>query len=373
VSDRPARTRRAVTGCRPGEVPIRLAVVGCGRVAEEGHAPRLAENGFDLVSVVDPSPARRDLIGERYGIPGPARHADVTELSAGEADAVLVATPPHVRPAIVEAACRLGMHVLCEKPLATTLAGADAALDAVRLADRVMVVLQNYPHLAEFVMAEEVLSRGELGRLHTVVFRAFGTRGWDGVAEYEPRWRDRPSIGGGGRMIDMGIHGVCLADRWFGAQADSASAEVFRTPGGVDARCIAVYRYGDRVAVCEIAAGPGPAGVELLGTDGFMSLHYPPDLGSFAASPTGATLATGSAGLRHIQLGERPQFPDAMYDRAREAIDSGRPNRDGEEARRQLEAVHAAYLSAHERRFVDLPLPADHPLYSAGVRAIWDG
>lgn len=115
--------------------PLRLGLVGCGRLAELGYVPAVAGLAdVDLIAVADPEPRRRERIARLVagGAPPPRAHRTAAELLAERrVEAVVLASPPgeHVRQA--ELASRAGIACLVEKPPALGHAGAEriAALD----------------------------------------------------------------------------------------------------------------------------------------------------------------------------------------------------------------------------------------------------
>ncbi len=350
---------------------LRVAVVGCGRVVEEGHGPALAASPrFEIAAIVDPSSRRRDLIGAQLGVPASSRHAAVDTLHHDRVDAALITTPPHARRAVVEALAPAGVGIVSEKPLATTLADVDRIAATVERSRVGLAMLHNYPHMPEFRRIGQAVEAGELGELHTMIFRALGSGGWDGAPEYHPRWRDDISLSGGGRLVDMGIHGLCLAGRFARDPCTAASAQIARRAGETEKRCFATFRYGDVIVSCEIGAGLGSGGVEVIGTEAKLELTYPLDLGSFAASPARLARRHRAGASEIVELPPRTQFPASMYEAAWHTLREGRS--DAPEAHATLAAAHAAYLSAHDRRVVELPLDPAIPIYRDGVSAIWN-
>ncbi len=107
--------------------PLRVAVAGLGAVAQAVHLPLLAglRETFEIAAICDLSPGLTKALGERYRVPPQYRYRDVTTmLDAVELDGLLVLTSgSHAD--VAEAALRRGLPVLCEKPLAMTLAEAD--------------------------------------------------------------------------------------------------------------------------------------------------------------------------------------------------------------------------------------------------------
>jgi predicted dehydrogenase len=122
--------------------------------------------GVELVAVVDPD---RRALEQADHVPGCASLDEA--LAAVDCDAVLVASPPRTHHAVAKAALEAGRHVLCEKPLATTI---EDALDLVRTADRAerfLVVSQNYRYNAPFRAVQRVLEEGHLGDLASISVR----------------------------------------------------------------------------------------------------------------------------------------------------------------------------------------------------------
>ncbi len=107
---------------------IRVGIAGLGAVAQAVHLPLLARHAdeFEIAAICDLSSGLLATIGDRYGVPPAARHLDVDDLIADPSlDAVFVLTSGS-HGAVAGRALDRGLAVLCEKPLATTLAEADA-------------------------------------------------------------------------------------------------------------------------------------------------------------------------------------------------------------------------------------------------------
>ena len=100
--------------------PVRVALVGCGRIAQVAHLPALEKvNGIQLVPVSEPSEAVRHAVARRYDVlQAFADHSQV--LREELVEAVLVAAPDRFHYPIAAAALSAGKHVLVEKPLAST-------------------------------------------------------------------------------------------------------------------------------------------------------------------------------------------------------------------------------------------------------------
>jgi predicted dehydrogenase len=111
--------------------PLRIGLIGCGRLAERGYVPALERaEGVELAAVADPVAGR--CAGAAPGVPAFTSAAEL--LSAGAADGLVLATPAGVHLADAREAAAAGLPTLIEKPPTTTL---DEALELERLAPAV--------------------------------------------------------------------------------------------------------------------------------------------------------------------------------------------------------------------------------------------
>ena len=119
-----------------------------------------AAPGVGLAAVVDPDPEAR-----RYVEATPGYGVLEEALAAVECDAVVVASPPSTHHGVAKAALEAGKHVLCEKPLATSLGDAFDLVRAAERAERVLMVSQNYRYNAPFRAVQRLVAEGDLGEL----------------------------------------------------------------------------------------------------------------------------------------------------------------------------------------------------------------
>lgn len=103
--------------------PVRIGLIGCGRIAQAAHLQAIPKSqAVQLVAVSDPSPALSDGVARQYGAQG---FTDSDEMLKADIEAVVVATPDRFHHSLGMAALHAGKHVLMEKPLATTSALAE--------------------------------------------------------------------------------------------------------------------------------------------------------------------------------------------------------------------------------------------------------
>ncbi len=111
------------------ENPLRLGVVGCGRIAQVAHLPAIAKTeAITLAGVSDRSPSLAKGVGARYGVPG---FTEVGDLLAQDIEAVLIAVPDRFHLPVGTQALTAGKHILLEKPAAST---SEQAAELARLA-----------------------------------------------------------------------------------------------------------------------------------------------------------------------------------------------------------------------------------------------
>jgi predicted dehydrogenase len=154
----------------PTDRPIRIGVAGLGAVAQAVHLPLLARlrDTFEIAALADIAPGPLAILGDRYRVPGANRFDSVEGLLDGAAiDALLVLTSGSHGMVALEALQR-GIAVLCEKPLAYTLAEADALLAAPN-ADRLLLgYMKAYDPAVREAARMRAVAGTSLGRLRQI-------------------------------------------------------------------------------------------------------------------------------------------------------------------------------------------------------------
>ena len=178
-----------------------------------------AAPGVELVAVVDPDPAAR-----RYVEATPGYGVLEEALESVECDAVLVASPPGTHHVVARAALEAGRHVLCEKPLATTLQDAFDLVEIADRAERILMVSQNYRYNAPFRTMQRLVMRGDLGELASIKISCRR----DTRAQFSPddfRYSMRHPY-----VLDMSIHHFDLIRAATGRDVHGVYARSWRVP-----------------------------------------------------------------------------------------------------------------------------------------------
>ena len=185
---------------------VRWGLIGCGDISRRRVAPALRDS--PLCELVAVSRARAEL-AESFAREFGARRwcAEWQDLLMDyEIDAIYVATPVHLHAEQTMAAAERGKHVLCEKPMALSVADCDRMIAACRAND-VKLGVAYYRHFYPVVRrVKELLDSGELGVPVVVQVNAFE---WFDPSASDPRaWLIKKDVSGGGPMFDFGCHRI---------------------------------------------------------------------------------------------------------------------------------------------------------------------
>lgn len=206
---------------------LKVAVIGCGGIANGKHLPalkRLADK-IDLVAFCDIEEWKANEAAGKYGVPGAAVHTDYQALlSKGGVDVVHVCTPNDSHAPITIAALEAGAHVMSEKPMAKRAADARAMLEASKRTGKKLSIGYQSRFRADSQILKKMIDNGDLGEIymakgHAVRRRAVPT--WGVFLDAEKQ--------GGGPLIDIGTHALDLT-LWLmnNYEVESVTGSVYR-------------------------------------------------------------------------------------------------------------------------------------------------
>jgi len=159
---------------------------------------------------------------------GCTAHPDLASLlKNNEVELVVIASPSHLHGAQVIEALGRGKHVVCEKPMALSVAEADRMIAAAESAGRILTVFNNMRYWPDFRKVKEIIDSGRLGRIVQVKITLHRfTRRWD--------WQTMREFGGGA-LFNAGAHVVDLAMQLLGDAEPMVTADLQRTLSSGDA------------------------------------------------------------------------------------------------------------------------------------------
>jgi len=195
---------------------IGWGIVGYGWVARDYAAPAILAAGHTVRAVCDPGAAARDAA--RGAHPAASLHAGLAPLLADPGvEAVYVATPNHLHRAAVEACAAAGKPVLCEKPMAATLADAEAMAAAAARAGILYGTAFDQRHHPAHAAIRDAVAAGAIGTPTAIriAYACWLGPAWTVTGEGD-NWRADPARAGGGALMDLAPHGLDLAEYLLG-------------------------------------------------------------------------------------------------------------------------------------------------------------
>ncbi|RME96826.1 MAG: gfo/Idh/MocA family oxidoreductase [Chloroflexi bacterium] len=334
---------------------INFAILGPGSVADF-HRQAIEANagaGARLAAVAHYNPARFEALSARFGVPCRTQ-ADV--LADPAIDVVVICTPSGQHAGQAIAAAQAGKHVLVDKPMATSLADADAMIAACEQAGVKLGVSFQRRNEPQFIRARQAIEAGDFGELAlgAVTIPYFRPQSY-----YDSGgWRGTWAGDGGGVLMNQGIHLVDILLWLMGNPVEiRAHAGTLHRRIDVEDTLSASLRFanGALATICATTtAAPGfPHRVEIFGTRGGFQVEGSVVTRWLVAEPAAARIApppTGgeaNAGAGSDPKGEGPALFMPVYREFIRAVrEDASPQVDGREGRRSLATVLDIYKSA---------------------------
>ncbi len=338
---------------------VRVALIGCGRISGShvGAIDRI--DGLDLVAVSDVESGRARALAEERGIPA---FRTVEELLAGvDCDVVAVCTPSGLHPAHGILAARARKHVVTEKPMAISLADADALVQACDAAGVHLFVVKQNRLNPPIQLLRRAVEKGRFGR----IYLANTTVRWTRPQEYYDAapWRGTWEFDGGA-IMNQASHYVDLM-QWLVGPVESVVAKTATLARRIETEDtgIAVLRFrSGALGVIEVTVLTHPRNFEgsitILGEKGTVKIggtavnrvehwqfaDYDDDDKLIDAASTSPPTVYG--------FGHEGYYRNVLAVLRGEA----KPGTDGREGRKSLELILGIYESAKTGREVPLPL-----------------
>ena len=354
---------------------IRFGVIGLGMMGS-GHVDMLSKDkdrSFSITAVADIDVERAQSFGEKYGLQWFTTGEEM--IDSGLCDAVIVATPHYWHAPLTIRAARAGLHVMCEKPLSSTVGHARAMIAECKRRKVYMGVMLHHRARADMITVKKLLDRGVIGE----VFRAqLICSNWFRTQAYydSGAWRGTWDGEGGGVLINQAPHHLDLY-QWLAGMPK-------RVLGLISTRChkIEVEDCGNFL----LDYGKGKVGyiytttAEEPGYEQFMfcgdkgtiviedgriklgKLNVPVSKHIFASADGGAGGA--EQGIEWSEVPVKPR-PDGHLEITRAFVRQILTGRkpfdfaDGAQALNELELSNAMHLSGYKEKIVSVPVDAD--------------
>jgi predicted dehydrogenase len=337
-------------------------MVGCGEIAYKATAKSIqATDNTEMVTGVDPVEHVARSFGETYGIETTTNLDAV--LASHEVDAVIISTPHYLHAPLAIQAARAGKHAMVEKPIACTVEQADEMIAVCREAGVLLSVCLVSRYNPEAIRAKALIEQGAIGQITALQFHgasnkpdSYWTGGYSG--RVQTTWRKSLEQSGGGILIMNFVHDIDRLRYITGLEAVRVYAEygTYATNIEVEDWITISIRYDNgamgNLLASSCARGGESTGNRIYGTEGQIVFGR------------GGMRVYTDAEVEGLERGtwneiELPQVDSRQIylDRFARAVSQGRaPDIPGEEGRKTLEVIEAAYRSGASHQPVTLPL-----------------
>jgi UDP-N-acetyl-2-amino-2-deoxyglucuronate dehydrogenase len=339
----------------------RVGLVGCGRISENHFSAIAKVDGLSISGVCDIVEARAKDAGVKLGVPWFTSYE--TMLRETPSEIVTVATPSGLHPAHGILAAKAGKHVVCEKPIAITLASADDLVHACDAAGiKLFVVKQNRLN-PPVQLLKRAMEKGRFGK----IYLANTTVRWTRPQSYydQAPWRGTWEFDGGAFM-NQASHYVDLM-QWLVGPVESVIAKTATLARKIEAEDtgVAVLRFRNgALGTIEVTMLTYPKNLEgsitILGEKGTVKIGGTAvnkvEKWEFADSdPDDALVESSNTNPTSVYgFGHEGYYRNVLGVLRGEAI----PDTDGRGGRKSLELILGIYESARTGREVPLPLKA---------------
>jgi predicted dehydrogenase len=351
---------------------MRFAFAGLGTATRSLHLPASSRvEEANPVGGCDPSGERRRSFEREAGLPAYETLEELLERRRPEF--VVVASPPDSHVELCIQALRSGAHVLCEKPLASSVAEADRVIAEAERAGRALTVHHGFREQPIFrALRERIGSEGVGEMLFCQLWQLTGLSPWEEPVSWRAAAPDRALLEGGIHLVDLllvlfegppeAVYARLSAGPHAPRRADAVSLLTLEFPGDrlghvlVDRLCRGGDRYLEVRADCEHASLRASWGGRALAQVGKKRARR----AGVHLELAGGGIAWIERGLRRRTLARDPRRPAvagtaALLAGIVSAVEAGRePPSPGREARTTLEVIEAAYRSARSGERVRL-------------------
>lgn len=322
---------------------LRWGLIGATTIAREWVIDAIRAEGGDIVSVMSTDAERGRAYAAEHGIPHSTTSLDDL---LGRVDAVYVATTNDLHRDQVAAAAKAKRHVLCEKPLALTLADARAMVETCRDAGIVLATNHHLRNAATHRAMRDAVAQGRIGKpLFAKVFHAVQ------LPPHLQTWRIKDPATGAGVVMDITVHDADTLRFVLGDEPEAVIAMVQHSglgEGQIEDGAMGVIRFRSGVLAMfhdAFTTGFAKTGFEVHGSAGSL-------IGTdcMSQAPVGTVLLRTAAGDELLGLDH-----ENLYRRSVRAFQSavrgeGAPSASGEDGVRSMAVAIAALEAAKSGR-----------------------
>jgi len=183
-------------------------MIGCGTISWYHLRQIQAIDSAEVVAAYNRSTGPREAFGEAAGLPGDALYSDISDMIKHPGlDAVINCLPNRLHSSVSVDALEAGLHVLCEKPMATSLSEAKDMVNAAKRSGKKIMIGLTRRFSGETQAAKQVVDNGLLGDVY------YTKAGWmrrNGIPGWGSQFT-RKDLAGAGPIYDIGVHALDTA------------------------------------------------------------------------------------------------------------------------------------------------------------------
>jgi len=342
---------------------LRIGIIGCGKIAQVRHIPEYQENpNTEVVGYYDLNQERASALADQFG--GKA-YKSLDELLANpeiDAVSVCVANIGHAEASIK--ALQAGKHVLCEKPMATTLKDCEAMVSEADKLGKKLFIDQNQRLAKAHIRAKELLKEGLIGEVLT--FRTSFGHGGPETWSIDPgaaTWFFDRTKSAMGAMADLGVHKTDLIQYLLDRKVVATTAQIKTLDKvdfsgkkiGVDDNAICIYEMDGGVFGTMTASwtyyGEEDNSTVLYGSKGIMKIYDDPQYSIKVVLRNGEKI---NYEVDRIQTNDK-QTSTGIIDQFVRCITEGiEPEISGRDVLNAMKAVFASIRSSEEGKRIEL-------------------
>jgi xylose dehydrogenase (NAD/NADP) len=332
---------------------VRLAIVGIGGFARNRALPAIDASDYcETTVMVTSSPESSSEIAENFDVGTIIDYNDFLAGSTTDAyDAVYVATPNATHGKYAIAAANRGKHVICEKPLDTTVQRAQEIIDACNDTDVTLMTAYRLQLESSVRRTREMIDDGVIGDV-VQIHAGFSNPLLENADAGS--WRLDPDLSGGGALVDLGIYPLNTIRFLLHREpiAVTATTHSVEEPfADVDEHVAFQLEFPDAVTASCTASynSHATSGLRVVGTEGMISISSP--FGGVV--PHNIYVECGDIGMEYAGTPTNEVLEE--FDYFGYCVLTGTdPEPDGEDSLRDIAAIDAAYDAAASRKTVDI-------------------
>lgn len=339
---------------------VGFAIVGLGHLALEWVLPAFAQSRYARpTALVSGDPAKAAKVAEQYGM-APTSIYDYGNFDRiahdASVDVVYIILPNSMHAEFTERAARAGKHVLCEKPMATSVAECERMIQACRAAKVHLMIgyRSQYEPMDRAIV--KMVREGRLGTLREFIASNSQRQG-------DPnQWRHKKALAGGGALPDIGLYCLNAARFLSGEEPSEVFASTWSPSGDprfkeVEASVHFSLRFPSGFSATAVSSYDSHDSrfFRLQGTDAWVGMN--PAFAYQGLKMQAARLVEGHNTISEPVYPPKDQFA-AELDHMAVCVMTGRtPHTPGEEGLQDQRIMEAIYASAREGRAVKLEAP----------------